>query len=552
MEKIIIINNGQLTEKFIQNLGYPVTDYNSQENGEIHTTWIDFIKKNQPNCIIMPLELDNVMDKGLLIALHLRLNFELSIPQRCCSFVFTTNDTLDDLFKRTKVRNNRFLLHNLLITDGIAIRPANAGEVNIAIQNLKPLNPLDYKKTLSKLHILPTEAQGRHSLANIWGAIFMARMTQMPTKLDKLEHKLRDPYYKHIICANERSSDEGKTPLENPQISNATNKKILLIDDQADNGWADVLKHVFKNADFHFVKKIADAENVIKEDWDLILLDLRLNEQEAADETKDPSTYSGAELLKTIKERNRGTQVIVMTASNKSWNIKTILDMGADGYYVKEAPESGFSYEMSLENYTNFKKQAEGCLNRGYLKETFEKHKRYTKAVVITDANRVIINSYISNLDIAFELLYKYAETQNPKYLNYAFLTYYQILEMYANDSNNFYKEKYGCYIDKNGINFKVVERLNRVWELKYRIDKKPHYYEKMRSQGEDENFLKESLAKISFIIAFKLGKGNAELMKFAKLNDLRNKKAAHGGVHFVTIDNVIALRDLVLEILQS
>jgi DNA-binding NarL/FixJ family response regulator len=32
----------------------------------------------------------------------------------------------------------------------------------------------------------------------------------------------------------------------------------------------------------------------------------------------------------------------MFTASNKAWNMKALLDAGADGYYIKESPENIF------------------------------------------------------------------------------------------------------------------------------------------------------------------------------------------------------------------
>lgn len=206
--------------------------------------------------------------------------------------------------------------------------------------------------------------------------------------------------------------------------------------------------------------------------------------------------------------------------------MKELLDLGADGYYIKESPESGFSYKMSLENYESFKKQAEDFLKRGYLRETFEKHMSNSIAV------------YKPNLDIAFELLYKYAQTKQEKYLNYTFLTYYQVLEMYANDWTNQGENIVSTNFSFHKENLSVAGSYG--------------YYQK-NTTGKGTINKKSSITKISYTLAFKVYKDDICLKDvFGKLNYLRNGKAAHGGNNFVDFQDVIAIRDLVIEMLQA
>lgn len=63
-----------------------------------------------------------------------------------------------------------------------------------------------------------------------------------------------------------------------------------------------------------------------------------------------PNEFSGMKILKAIKAANQGIQVIMFTASNKAWNMKALLDAGADGYYIKESPEFAFpnSYSVTI------------------------------------------------------------------------------------------------------------------------------------------------------------------------------------------------------------
>lgn len=60
----------------------------------------------------------------------------------------------------------------------------------------------------------------------------------------------------------------------------------------------------------------------------------------SAEENRElaPDDMSGMNILKRIKQVNPGNQVIIFTASSKSWNLKALMDNGADEYYLKESP----------------------------------------------------------------------------------------------------------------------------------------------------------------------------------------------------------------------
>ena len=75
---------------------------------------------------------------------------------------------------------------------------------------------------------------------------------------------------------------------------------------------------------------------------------------------------------KRIKEINQGNQVIIFTASNKTWNLKSLLEYGADGYYLKESPEFNITLEQTIRNIRDFQLQVKGCLNRSeYLRRLY-------------------------------------------------------------------------------------------------------------------------------------------------------------------------------------
>ena len=145
--------------------------------------------------------------------------------------------------------------------------------------------------------------------------------------------------------------------------------KYLIIDDLAEKGWKSVIEcAVIKEK--NSLEVAIDFEDAIKKldkKWDLIFLDMRLSE---VDHTNlAVNEYSGFKILKKIKESftapNFSTPVILITASNKIWNIGNFQENGIDGYYIKEHPDFHFSEQYSKENLENLQTSFKNNLQIG-------------------------------------------------------------------------------------------------------------------------------------------------------------------------------------------
>jgi len=134
-------------------------------------------------------------------------------------------------------------------------------------------------------------------------------------------------------------------------------KKCLLIDDLALKGWKSIIeKSITKTSgNLEVASTFEEAINKIQDKYDLIFLDIRLTEKDH--NVKVISDYSGYKILKEIKKDflkvNYSTPVILITASNKIWNIDEFRNYGVDAYYIKEHPDYVFSKENSLNNLSN-------------------------------------------------------------------------------------------------------------------------------------------------------------------------------------------------------
>jgi CheY-like chemotaxis protein len=449
MAKTYMIDDGK-NALLVSKLGFPNIDYSEKiQDIEFHNYVISIFENYDVEKLIIPVSLGNGGGtfRGLKLGLHIRLTREIGL-KRLIPILFISNFDFDEIMMRAK--NDYLNLNYLLLTEGVKLVENNEKMIKRVVETMTPIDANKFASdVLGRLKIIPTEIIGKHSLANQWGAFRLDEILQTNALNSKKELKNRQAelYFKFIrSLSDDFGMISSTTPTVVPNTITNIGKRILLIDDEADKGWSDVLVKIFDKSDFQFIHKNTftqfynDAEiRILNEDWDLILLDLRLNPEEEEKHAfiaeGNINNYSGAKLLQKIKEKNRGTQVIIFTASNKAWNMKALLDIGADGYFIKESPESGFSYQFSKENAENFMLNVETCLNKGYL------HDIYLRKCAI----ELYLNSKIGTIDNAYDDFLMEQQTQiNISYdllyssridINfvYAYLSLYKFLESIAN-----------------------------------------------------------------------------------------------------------------------
>jgi CheY-like chemotaxis protein len=564
MEKTYII--GRASEPLIKALEFPVIELPTiSTDEEIHDFIINRLLEVEFDRLIIPL-FQQDGNLGFRIALHIRLTVPL-YEKRLIPIMFTSIDRL------SKVISVAGVFSNLLSTKACRYEEFEKDVIRTGISLLQPLRTDDYKNFfLDYVVIHPGEKVGRHSLANQWGALSLNRAANTNAALTdpELIKAQKQLYFKFILALSDNYSDIyakrlkvlGHVYVGKPDQIDALGYNILLIDDEADKGWKNVLSKIFKtNRSDNFrvinekVKRFEDfsqssQELIINGAFDLFVVDLRLDGDNEED-TVDPKDFSGTQILKKIKSLNEGNQVIIFTASNKAWNMKALLDQNADGYYIKESPEYNFPIKFSQENYQNFKAEVKKCLELSFLKEIVKKHIDIKQAITANSIGKTsdYLNFYKRSeaaLSIVIDLLKK--TVKDRKYFNFAYLTYYQILEDFVAQKENFdHVSKFECYVD-NGK--KQVIRENNgdvVWSLLYSKDRQLDFFVK-QSHTYTEPQSVQTLAKISFVLAFQFNKNDADLKNWAQLNHLRNTKAAHGNS-----GNPIVLTELymIIELVQ-
>jgi len=133
--------------------------------------------------------------------------------------------------------------------------------------------------------------------------------------------------------------------------------RYLLIDDMSHHGWKSILEMaVIKESNsLEVAVNYEEALEKIQSAWDIIFLDMRLSEKDFS--VDNYNSYSGFRLLKEIRKNfdsiNFCTPIILITASNKIWNIDAFQENGIDGFYIKEHPDYKFDKETSRNNLEN-------------------------------------------------------------------------------------------------------------------------------------------------------------------------------------------------------
>lgn len=533
---------------------------------------------NSINCLLMPMEfVQSDVNKSLKIAMHLRL-LPNDDQRRMVPILFLSekSEIQIRLLARNQIDNN--YLEYLLGTEGIDLLTPELESIIPVIENIQKLTKESYKFGFyNRIKILPSESIGNHSIANIWGAYRLASITGNISNI--IENKIfkehaSSLYFKYLTAFSDVKTNQNS---KNNSIINVSGKKILLIDDEEDKGWSDVLKNIFFDAEFEFIAAGVDfierATAVAVENnseglpkWDLILLDLRLDNREDIGNNSNQlaSVYSGATLLKKIKATNAGIQVIMFTASNKAWNMRELLDMGANGFYIKESPEYSLDEDFSKRNYNGFELQIISCLENYYIKKIFQRT-RILKNISLKEDNKLNARcqnkktiedirsfKFISKIKLDTALALISQLNKNPQYIEYVIFNYIQILEDYCNlftkynkNIKNFYlyKNLEDLMIEKNKIE---VTKLNENSELVFsQFEPIKNYYPFLKNTKErdkhfiDYKFKDCELSSNKFEISFSFKLASILYYQLGSLKDLpflmeliyiRNNKIVHSG----------------------
>lgn len=504
-QNILLLGNELSQERMsgMNNVSFkPLNTFELGEKGE--KEMFDNISSYIPSnvdAIIIDVDSTKTPDACLSYALAIRLSLHEKKTAALAPIIFMSSLT-PEIFKNSPYST-------LLQTKGISFE--SPLYTPTAVELIEPLMAKDYHPFfLDLVKVKPNAAEGTHSIANQWGADVLERIFSGDETENELIKRARQSlYFRYVLAltlkqetifdlANNINDVERANRID---VLDASGKKILLIDDEADKGWKDVIGRILNNSNLiTFNQQTADYTNlsedikkeIEKEDADLIFLDLRINGvAEDRDGHIRPYDFSGMKVLKAIKKINPGLQVIMLTASNKAWNMKALVDAGADGYYIKESPEYAFSSEYSTANANNLVKQIERCLEKKYLSIIHTGIKKLKSTLDSCGQSQYFCNRIKNQLNISYILL---SQAKTKQDFAFAYITLEQIIEVITNE---FISKNRNQYIIKESgdvcVNWQIQD--GKCVESTSQIEKDLPQWKMMASiyyqflGGDDESF---------------------------------------------------------------
>ena len=442
MGKTYILGNNKDLAKYLEYDFIEIPTIMCSNDYEIHNWLVNVFQHNEIEKLVIEIGSDVVLP--FQIAYHIRLSINELKYKSLIPILFVSTTTLNSIVLKAS------LWSHILSTKGVYFSSISDFEkIKLELSVVEEITSEEYKSEFwDIIKVLPGEVMGRHSLANVWGAysIDKAANTNILRFNSDFQSRSGELYFKYVSAINNLKTLNIKTVgyinLSPSCPIDAKNRKILLIDDEADKGWESVLRKIFStNLPDDFVvinEKVKDydkftpkSKSIIEnEHFDLYLIDLRLGGLEE-DGILKPDDFSGMKVMRKIKSINPGNQVIIFTASNKVWNLKALLDAGADGYYMKESPEFAFTNEFSVQNYLRFKDDVQICFDRSYLKSVYldiQDIKVYINKIGSTDFKNELLNQF----DLFWSMISKsISETDYA----YSFINLYFVIEIINKNS---------------------------------------------------------------------------------------------------------------------
>lgn len=382
------------------------------------------------------IDLDEYGIRGMQLAFTLRLMCPQLKHAILSRIIGVTDQPISDFYRY-------FPYSQILQTEGFAL--CQIEDLDATLTNTVVLTCETYESGfLNRIHVKEDATYGHHSLANEWGLMALNRfVSKDPNRISEILRKAEmNLFFRYSIIKNldirdvlEDTSDNDKKDTNLiPKQEKQKGGKYLLIDDKGNEGWKEVLKccvrdveafdvHDKETASYNALPK-AIRDKLKEGYYDVIFLDLRLM---ACEENKDLNVmeFSGMKVLQGIKQANPGNQVIIFTASSKSWNLKALIDNGADEYYLKESPLFHFSKEESRENAKHLVKTIGYCYCRSYLRKSYKLvegiKEKINASPRLNGNNR---KETIAQLDMAFHQLLKITGTNNQDSFAYTFVAF--------------------------------------------------------------------------------------------------------------------------------
>lgn len=504
---------------------------------KLSTRLCEWLSQNEYDNIFIPLCFGQTLSdfNGLRLATHIRCTETPNQLTRIFIYSFVGIEFLleNEYFNILKTKNIHLIPYKKKAFQEFGNKPAPSFTKN------------ELSKEIVKLKIDPPKNYAdNHSIANEWAIHQWAKLIGCDDteELEKVFKNVNSNlYFKYLRTAFPISGNDKISPKE-LEIKYEGNPKVLLIDDEAEKGWDEIFAFLlwdtnkiyletigydFKGLDRNQIKDKSIAK-IKNENFEVVVLDFRLSQQDFGE--SNTNSITSVKLLESIKEYNPGIQVLVFSATNKIWNLQSLQGAGCDYFIYKDSNDSINKSCMSL-----IHGMEESLKRASVLKEVFS---NFTFLRSLSNKLSPDFQSHIdNNLEVCFKLLSN--SFQEPKYLNFAFLQLFLIIEEFMKESSIF-EEGDDSYVNHSKgqvcVAIKKGEQRTTAISLtnngKYELKEGKNFARRL-----DTNFI------VSSILIFKYGNQNSSVKNWTQLYQVRNGKAAH--FDKAKPDSFVSLRDV-------
>ena len=347
----------------------------------LHSYVVTWLQEKEYDSIVLPLCFGPVLSdyNGLRLAMHIRCTQTLNRhkPIYLYGVVGLSNLIYNEYF-------------DVLRTKGVFLIDYDNKSILSSLTDAhEALGTEMLSSELKKVKLnLPENYIDSHSIANEW-AIYRWAKTIGTSDADineVVKNVETNLYFKYLNTIYPISSSNQLNKNNLIISTNCKNKpKVLLVDDEAKKGWFQIFCSILKDAngfyfdhlDNEFNEKSSDEivqivhEKVVSEDIDIVVLDYRLHRSDYfAEHIKDVTGYK---VLYDIKNHiNPGIQVIVLSATNKIWNLRALQKDGANEFVLKESPSESINEQSAVEEIDRMVKSFTNCCEKVFLKKFYK------------------------------------------------------------------------------------------------------------------------------------------------------------------------------------
>jgi hypothetical protein len=367
---------------------------------QLHDFIENKIADKNPTAFVIKLALsDNYMEfTGLRLGLHIRLTYQFPKIQKL-PIVFLGEEKIEDLFRL-------FEYPEFLISQGVYFSTEDVSEIQTIADKLangKLQCCLSLNKFIGRINIKSLDEKiSNHSISNEWSIYQWSKILSVNNDvINSVIGKVKKSLYFKYLATNVNLVDTEVADLTKLKLRNDAGANILLVDDDADKGWYELLcvllsdingmenfNYLGEELKHHSKNEIVEivVGNILENNIDIVILDFRIHSTDY--EVLDIEEVTGVRILRAIKKLNPGIQIIIFSATEKVWNLQLMQRLGISAFVLKDSPRNS-SANPAIKSILQLLSAMDNCLEKLFLKDFYIKYFRLRDELIPRKSKKV-------------------------------------------------------------------------------------------------------------------------------------------------------------------